>query len=172
MYTDENKDALSNVLTEGVVTCDGNRLTMKKEHYNGVTLMKGIEECFSEDLNEDEIIQLVEDALGDHIIDLEGEQIPGTISSKQARAIADILFQKINKKNNDEDDKSGDIDLRNHPELKGLNIKIGVSELTRDVIKDIMFSGQKVDDRQIDLTYKNLTKDNESFKALSIQILP
>ena len=35
MYTDENKDALSNVLTEGVVTCDGNRLTMKKEHYNG-----------------------------------------------------------------------------------------------------------------------------------------
>jgi hypothetical protein len=174
MKTEENRDALSNVLTEGILTSDGHKLTLQKQQCNGVTLMKGIEEYFSEDLTENEILQLVEDALGDNILDYDGEQIPGTITSKQAKVIAQILYKKLNKKNNDEDEKSenDDIDLKSHPELKGLNIKIGVSELTRDVIKNIMFSGQTIDDCQVDLTYENLTKDNQCLKALSIQILP
>lgn len=171
MYTDENKDALSNVLTEGVITCDGHRITTQKQQCNGITLMKGIEEFF-EDLNENEIFQLVEDALEEYIIDYDGEYIPGTVTTKQAKAIAKILYEKLNRKNSDEDDKSGDIDLKRNPELKGLNIKIGVSEFTKDVIKDIMFNGKKVDDYQVDLTYANLTKNNEKFKALSIQLLP
>ena len=117
-------------------------------------------------------MQLVEDALGDNILDYDGEYIPGTITSKQARAIANILYEKLNRKNNNEDEKSRDIDLKRYLELKGVNIKIGVSELTKDVIKDIMYNGQKVDDFQIELTYANLTKGNENLKALSIQILP
>ncbi len=171
MNTEDNKDALSNVLTEGVITCDGHRITTQKQQCNGITLMKGIEEFF-EDLNENEIFQLVEDALEEYIIDYDGEYIPGTVTTKQAKAIAKILYEKLNRKNSDEDDKSGDIDLKRHPELKGLNIKIGVSEFTKDVIKDIMFNGKKVDDYQVDLTYANLTKNNEKFKALSIQLLP
>jgi hypothetical protein len=171
--TEENKrDDISNVLTEGMLTSDGHKLAMHKENCNGVTLMKGIEECFSEDLNEDEILQLVEDALGDNINYDNSVQIPGTITSNQAKAVAGILYKKINKKDKDEDDKSGDIDLKKYPELKGVNIKIGVSDLTKDVIKNIMFSGQKVEDCQIDLTYANLTKDNDNLKALSIQINP
>ena len=169
---ENNRDAQSNILTDGMITSDGHKLTMHKENCNGVTLMKGIEECFSEDLNEDEIFQLVEDALGENINYDNSVNIPGTISLKQAKAISGILYKKINKNKNDEDDKSGDIDLKKYPELKGVNIKIGVSELTRDVIKNIMFNGQKVDDCQIDLTYANLTKDNDNLKALSIQIVP
>ena len=169
---ENNRDALSNILTEGMVTSDGHKLAMHKENCNGVTLMKGIEECFSEDLNEDEILQLVEDALGENINYDNSVNIPGTITLEQAKAISGILYKKINKNKNDEDDKSGDIDLKKYPELKGVNIKIGVSELTRDVIKNIMFNGQKVDDCQIDLTYANLTKDNDNLKALSIQIVP
>ena len=169
---ENNRDAQSNILTDGMITSDGHKLTMHKENCNGVTLMKGIEECFSEDLNEEEIFQLVEDALGENINYDNSVNIPGTISLKQAKAISGILYKKINKNKNDEDDKSGDIDLKKYPELKGVNIKIGVSELTRDVIKNIMFNGQKVDDCQIDLTYANLTKDNDNLKALSIQIVP
>ena len=172
MNIEDNKDALSNILTEVFFTCDGNRMPMQKQQCNGITVMKGIEDYFSEDLSKDEILQLVEDALGDNILDYDGEYIPGTITSKQARAIANILYEKLNRKNNDEDEKSRDIDLKRYPELKGVNIKIGVSELTKDVIKDIMYNGQKVDDCQIELTYANLTKGNENLKALSIQILP
>ena len=168
---DDNKDALSNVATEGVTTTDGQILATRKQQCNGVTILQGIEECFSEDLDEDDILQIVGDALADHIIEGCDEQIPGTVTFDQVRVIAKILYKKINKKD-DEDEKDGEINMKNYPELKGLNIRIGVSELTKDVIKKMMFSGQKVDDCQIDLTYANLTKDNNNMKALSIEILP
>jgi len=168
---DNNKDALSNVATEGVTTTDGQILATRKQQCNGVTILQGIEECFSEDLDEDDILQLVGDALADHIIEGCDEQIPGTVTFDQVRVIAKILYKKINK-NNDEDEKNGEINMKKYPELKGLNIRIGVSQLTKDVIKKMMFSGQKVDDCQIDLTYANLTKDNNNMKALSIEILP
>ena len=168
---DDNKDALSNVATEGVTTTDGQILATRKQQCNGVTILQGIEECFSEDLDEDDILQIVGDALADHIIEGCDEQIPGTVTFDQVRVIAKILYKKINKKD-DEDEKDGEINMKKYPELKGLNIRIGVSELTKDVIKKMMFSGQKVDDCQIDLTYANLTKDNNNMKALSIEILP
>ena len=170
--TEDNKDALSNVLTEGLTTNDGQRLNINKQHCNGVTIMQGIEECFSEDLNEDEVYELVEEALGENIIDDKNFQYPGSITSKQAKAIAKILYEKINKKDGDEDDKNEEIDIKNYPQLKGVNVKIGVTQLTKDVIKDFMFGGQKVDKCQIDLAYANFTKDNDDIKALSIQILP
>ena len=169
--TDENKDGLSNVLTEGV-TSNEHKLVMHKQHVNGVTLMKGIEECFSEDLNEDEVYQLVEDALGDNITDDKKKQSPSTITTEQAKAVAKIIHNKISNKSSDEDDKDGEIDLKKYPELKGANIQIGVTDLTKDVIRNIMFNGQKVDEYQIDLTYNNLTRSNTNLKALSIQIIP
>jgi hypothetical protein len=169
---DDNKDALSNVATEGVTTTDGQILATRKQQCNGVTILQGIEECFSEDLDEDDILQIVGDALADHIIEGCDEQIPGTVTFDQVRVIAKILYKKISKKNDDEDEKDGEINMKNYPELKGLNIRIGVSQLTKDVIKKMMFSGQKVDDCQIDLTYANLIKDNSNMKALSIEILP
>ena len=171
LNTEENKDTISNVLTDAVIKTD-HKLKTRKQQYNGVTLMKGIEECFSEDLNEDEILQLVEDALGENIIEDKKEQIPGTITSEQARAVAKIIHKKINKNSKDEDDKNGVIDIKNYPELKGVNIEIGVTNLTKDVIRNFLFNGQKVDEYQIDLTYNNLTSSNSNLKALSIQINP
>lgn len=169
--TEENKDTISNVLTDAVIKTD-HKLKTRKQQYNGVTLMKGIEECFSEDLNEDEILQLVEDALGENIIENKKDQIPGTLTPDQARAVARIIHKKINKKSKDEDEKNGVIDIKNYPELKGVNIEIGVTDLTKEVIRNFLFNGQKVDEYQIDLTYNNLTSSNSNLKALSIQINP
>ena len=171
LNTEENKDTISNVLTDAVLKTD-HKLKTHKQQYNGVTLMKGIEECFSEDLNEDEVLQLVEDALGENIIEDKKDQIPGTLTPDQARAVAKIIHKKINKKSKDEDEKNGIIDITNYPELKGVNIEIGVTDLTKDVIRNFLFNGQKVDEYQIDLTYNNLTSSNSNLKALSIQINP
>ena len=171
LNTEDNKDSISNVLTDAVLKAD-HKLKTHKQQYNGVTLMKGIEECFSEDLNEDEVFQLVEDALGENIIEDKKDQIPGTLTPDQARAVAKIIHKKINKKSKDEDEKNGIIDITNYPELKGVNIEIGVTDLTKDVIRNFLFNGQKVDEYQIDLTYNNLTSSNSNLKALSIQINP
>jgi len=171
LNTEDNKDTISNVLTDAVIKTD-HKLKTRKQQYNGVTLMKGIEECFSEDLNEDEVLQLVEDALGENIVEDKKDQIPGTLTPDQARAVAKIIHKKINKKSKDEDEKNGVIDIKNYPELKGVNIEIGVTDLTKDVIRNFLFNGQKVDEYQIDLTYNNLTSSNSNLKALSIQINP
>ena len=171
LNTEENKDTISNVLTDAVLKTD-HKLKTHKQQYNGVTLMKGIEECFSEDLNEDDVLKLVEDALGENIIEDKKDQIPGTLTPEQARAVAKIIHKKINKSSKDEDDKNGVIDIKNYPELKGVNIEIGVTDLTKDVIRNFLFNGQKVDDYQIDLTYNNLTNSHGNLKALSIQINP
>lgn len=59
--TSENKD-FSNKNTE-VVMSDNKKLNLHKQYYEGVTLMKGVEDFIAEDLNEDEVYNLVEQAI-------------------------------------------------------------------------------------------------------------
>jgi hypothetical protein len=151
---------------------DGNRearkvnLNLQKEDYEGVLLMQGFDDCFPEDLTEEDVYKLVQDALNDKIVDDEENKEPGTINTKQAKAIANILYNKINKK--DTDNK---INLKKYPELKGVNCKVGVEKFTKDVVKKMMFQDKKVDDKQIDKAYSKINKDNDEYKALTIEIL-
>jgi hypothetical protein len=151
---------------------DGNKeerkvnLNLQKEDYEGVLLMQGFDDCFPEDLTEEDVYKLVQDALNDKIVDDEENKEPGTINTKQAKAIANILYNKINKK--DTDNK---INLKKYPELKGVNCKVGVEKFTKDVVKKMMFKDKKVDDKQIDKAYSKINKDNEEYKALTIEIL-
>ena len=128
--------------------------------------MQGFDDCFPEDLTEEDVYKLVQDALNDKIVDDEENKEPGTINTKQAKAIANILYNKINKK--DTDNK---INLKKYPELKGVNCKVGVEKFTKDVVKKMMFKDKKVDDKQIDKAYSKINKDNDEYKALTIEIL-
>ena len=141
-------------------------LNLQKEDYEGVLLMQGFDDCFPEDLTEEDVYKLVVDALNDKIVDDEENKEPGTINTKQAKAIANILYNKINKK--DTDNK---INLKKYPELKGVNCKVGVEKFTKDVVKKMMFQDKKVDDKQIDKAYSKINKDNDEYKALTIEIL-
>ena len=128
--------------------------------------MQGFDDCFPEDLTEEDVYKLVQDALNDKIVDDEENKEPGTINTKQAKAIANILYNKINKKDTD-----SKINLKKYPELKGVNCKVGVEKFTKDVVKKMMFQDKKVDDKQIDKAYSKINKDNEEYKALTIEIL-
>ena len=163
---DDNKE-LSNIMTEGV-TSENRKLNLHKTNYEGVVLMKGVEESIPEELNEDDIYQLVEAALYDKLVE-DKDQEEGKITKKQAKAIASILYNKINKCDGKKN-SSDKINLKNYPELKGMNIKIEAKKLTKDIIRNMMFLNKKVDECQIDLTYANLTRDNEDIKALTIEI--
>jgi hypothetical protein len=158
---DENKD-MSNIMTEGVAN-DKKKLNYQKQQYEGVMLMKGIEECIPENLNEDDIYQLVEDSLYGNKSEDDSKD-PNKLTKEQKKAISSILYNKIHNK--------GKINIKDYPMLDGMNIKIGYQKLTREVIRNMMFNNKKVDDCQIDLTYANLTKDNDDIKALTIEIMP
>ncbi len=151
------------------VSSDARKINLHKQNYEGVVLMKGVEESIPEDLNEDDIYQLVANALYDKLVD-DKDKAEGKITKKQAKAIASILYNKIKKVEGKKDSKKNDlINIDNYPELKGMKIKIGVGKLTREIIKDMMFHDKKVDECQIDLTYVNLTRENSDVKALTIE---
>ena len=167
---DDKKD-LSNIMTEGF-TSENRKIDLHRQNYEGVVLMKGVEESITEDLNEDDIYQLVEAALYDKMVE-DKEQDEGKITKKQAKAIASILYNKINKEEGKKgNNKNTSVNLKDYPELKGMKIKIGVGKLTREIIKNMMFQDKKVDECQIDLTYANLTRENSDIKALTIELEP
>lgn len=141
---------------------------LKKSNYNGITLMQGIEDFFPEDVTLEDLYQIVEESIKENIID---DKIktddPKAITRKQAKVIAKVLYDKIKKGKND---NKGDIDIKKYPELKGKNIKISVRKFTKEVVKEYIYNNQAIDDCQIDITYTNLTKNNEVINALTIEI--
>lgn len=142
------------------------KMDMKKSSVNGVTLMKGIENFLPEDINEDQVYELIEASLKESIQEeKKGKREPGTITPKQAKVISSIIYDRIKK------GKTEDINIKKYPELKGLDIKIGIQKLTKDVVKDYIFDDEKVDDKKINSEYKELTKNNDDVNALTIQIL-
>lgn len=164
LSTDENNlsNNISNKMTEGIASDNKKKINLLKQNYEGVILMKGVDECIPEDFNEEDIYQLVTDSLNVNIND---EDSKVKVTEKQAKAIASILYNKINKKK--------EVNMKDYPELNGLNVKIGVQKFTKDVIRSIMFNNDKnVDECQIDLTYINLTKGDKDMKALTIEVSP
>ena len=160
LSTEQNK---SNINSERLQS-DIRKISLHKQNYEGVTLMKGVEESIPPNLSEEDIYQLVKEAINYRITDSKDK-----IKKAQIKAIASILYNKI-QRNEGKKSNSNKTDLNNYPELKGMNIKIGAEKLTKDIIRNMMFQNKKVDECQIDLTYANLTRENDDIKALTIEI--
>ena len=163
---DDNKEDNSNINTEGMNTVETRKLNFKKKENEGLLIMEGVEELIPEELTEDDIYQLVQDALGENIVEKEEDKVPGTITRKQARSIATLLYKKLRKKKG-----RHEIDISEYPELKGLNIRIGAGQFTKDVIKNMMFNDENVDEKEIDKTYAKLAKNSNDVKALTIELI-
>ena len=162
----EEEDNIKEENTEGMATVETKKLNFKKKENEGLLIMDGVEDLIPEDLTEEDIYQLVQDALGDNIVENEEERTSGTITRKQAKSIASILYKKLRKKKG-----KHNIDISDYPELKGLNIKIGAGELTKEVVKNMMFNDEKIDQSEIDETYAKLTKKSSNIKALTIELI-
>jgi hypothetical protein len=163
---DDNKEDNSNINTEGMNTVETRKLNFKKKENEGLLIMEGVEELIPEELTEDDIYQLVQDALGENIVEKEEDKVPGTITRKQARSIATLLYKKLRKKKG-----RHEIDISEYPELRGLNIRIGAGQFTKDVIKNMMFNDENVDEKEIDKTYAKLAKNANDVKALTIELI-
>jgi len=155
---EQNKDQ-SNIKTEGIAS-DARKLNLKKNNYNGVVLMQGVEDCIPEDLKEEEIYQLVEDALQNELLPDDSPPVEGKLTKEQAKAISKILHKKLRKEY-----KGDDIDIKEFPELKGVNVRIGVTKLSKDLMKNM------IGENDYSQIYEDLTKNNENYKALSIELI-
>ena len=162
----DNNEDNEDINKEGTATIESKKFNVKRNENEGLIIMNGIEDLFPEDLTEDDIFQLVLDALGDSVVENEEEKVLGTITRLQAKTIAKILNKKLKKKKG-----KHDIDISEYPELKGVNVKIGAGILTKDVIKNMMFNENDIDENKIDKTYRKLTKNASDVKALTIELM-
>ena len=55
--------------------------------------------------------------------------------------------------------------------IEQINVRIGMSELNKDLIEKIFFQGRKISKIQSDIIIKNLSKGNKGVKALYIELL-
>ena len=76
------------------------------------------------------------------------------------------MYKKLKKKKG-----KHDVDISEYPELKGVNVKIGAGQLTKDVIKNMMFNDNDIDEKQIDKAYRKLTKNASDVRALTIELI-
>ena len=145
-----------------------------KSDYNGVTVLENINECFPDDVSENAVHNIVIDALDENIEndkknDKKKNKKEKKISQEQADAIADIVYKKVKKGNTGKKNNYEKVDLKEYPMLKDVNLKIGLNELTKDVVKDVLYDGKKVDDKEVEETLQNLIKNNGGCKALMIE---
>ncbi len=147
-------------------------MNLKKSDFNGVTLMEGIEDYLPEEADQDDVYQLIEESLKENIVEVKKGKTreAGTITKNQAKIISTILYDKIKKGKLDKSGKIEQIDTSKYPELKGVEVKIGIRKFTKDVVKDYLYTDEKVDDSKVDKAYSNLNKNNESINALTIEI--
>ena len=160
----------NNVETESKTTDNIQKIT--KSDYNGVTVLENIKECFPEDVSEEAVHNIVIDALGDNIASddkKKKKKKDKTITQEQADAIAEIVYKKVQKGSTGKKNTYEKVSVKEYPILKDVNLRIGLTELTKDVIKDVIYDGKKVDDEEVEATLQNFIKNNGGCKALMIE---
>lgn len=80
-------------------------------------------------------------------------------------------MEKINSIEKGIEEGKSDGLMKEYSILKGVKVKIGVTELTKEVVKNMLFPDQKVDDLTLEVTRKKLAKTRGT-KALMIELVP
>lgn len=169
-----NNKNQSNLETQENEISSHKKLKMKKSNYNGVTILENIQEYFPDDVSENAINDLVLDALNENISEKNKKKKSGkTISKEQANAIASIVYERVQKGKKDkkeEDEIYTQIDMEQYPILKGVKVKIGLSELNKDAVKNMLYEGKEEDEKELENTLKNLKSTNGKCQALMIEL--
>lgn len=193
---DEKDKNQSNVDTEERNLENGEKnYDMKKMNFRGVTLLHNVGECFPDDVTQEFVQKMVLDALDDNIVEKRDLKPGKNITREQAIAVSKILYSEVKKQKSKEEDKkdkdknkSKDKDdsfddyeiveskdkngmMKEYIILKGFKVKIGVTELTKEVVRNVFYPGEKVNDLTLEITYNKLTKSGGT-KALMIELVP
>ena len=136
----------------------------KKIQFNNITIVDNLSNYFPKNISKEEINEMVKMALNGYIIEDPTKYVPGqNITIEHVELLGQYIYENINKnKNNNKMDYSI---------IEQINVRIGMSELNKDLIEKIFFRGRKISKIQSDIIIKNLSKGNKGVKALYIELL-
>ena len=147
--------------------------TIRTSNFNGVTMVQNLEEYLPENLNREELKQMVFNALGNSIVEDMDQVVKGkTISINQAEALVDLVYDKVKKDKTDEKDAEGQVPIkkRRYSILNQVDVNIGFSDLTPDLLKKSLFQGKEYNEIQVQNIMKNLSQGSENVKVLTIEL--
>ena len=142
---------------------DKEKKHLKKSKLNGIIIVENLKEYFPKDISRDEIQELVFEAFGDNIVEDDDLIIPGqTASYDQVLQLSDYVFNYI---------KGNEKKMKENHALKNLNVKIDLVPLDKNLIKDKLYKGKDLSERQLDNAMDSYTGKKRDVKVLTIEFL-
>ena len=136
---------------------------IKKSKLNGIIIVEHLKDYFPKDISRDEIQELIFEAFGDNIVKDDDLIIPGqTASYDQVLQLCDYVFNFI---------KGNERKMKENNALKNLNIKIDLVSLDKKLIKDKVYKGKDINERQVNDAMDSYNKNKKDVKVLTIEFL-
>ena len=161
----KNNSDSNNKITKEINQNNGvkSKHNIKRTEFNNITIIDNLSNYFPKDVSKEEIDEMVNMALSGSIVDDSAEYIPGqNLTSEQVNTLKQIIYDNITKKENY---------YKDYSILDQINVKIGMSELNKQIIEKTFFQGKKISRIQSDIIMKSLTKGRQNVKALVIELL-
>ena len=136
---------------------------IKKSKLNGIIIVENLKDYFPKDISRDEIQELIFEAFGDNIVEDDDLIIPGqTASYDQVLQLCDYVFNYI---------KGNEKKMKENNALQNLNIKIDLVPLDKKLIKDKVYKGKDLNDRQLNGVMDKYNRNKKDVKVLTIEFL-
>ena len=131
--------------------------------YNNLRISENVIEFLPKDVSKEEIKEMVLNALGDSIANDNLKYIKGkNLTDKQVNAIIEILYKNVKKENAE----------INYEQIFGdTNIKIGLKEMNKENIKNIIFNNSEPSEEEIKEVLAQYISENNIPKFFVIELM-
>ena len=148
---------------------DPTRKSLKIQDYNnGIILAENIKQVFQPNLSKESIISMIKAALNQSQAKRNRNQ--KRLSPKQIATIGSIIHSTLTKKGKQQ--RKSFAEPITHPLLKNVLVKVGLRDLTPDLLKQTCFKDKAVTNEEIKKALEDMAQGNNTsdIKVLTIEI--
>ena len=145
------------------------RKSLKIQDYNnGIILAENIKQVFQPNLSKESIISMIKAALNQSQAKRNRNQ--KRLSPKQIATIGSIIHSTLSKKGKQQ--RKSFAEPITHPLLKNVLVKVGLRDLTPDLLKQTCFKDKAVTNEEIKKALEDIAQGNNTsdIKVLTIEI--
>lgn len=145
------------------------RKSLKIQDYNnGIILAENIKQVFQPNLSKESIISMIKAALNQSQAKRNRNQ--KRLSPKQIATIGSIIHSTLSKKGKQQ--RKSFAEPITHPLLKNVLVKVGLRDLTPDLLKQTCFKDKAVTNEEIKKALEDMAQGNNTsdIKVLTIEI--
>lgn len=166
---EEKEEDEEESVNENLPPSDPTRKSLKIQDYNnGIILAENIKQVFQPNLSKESIISMIKAALNQSQAKRNRNQ--KRLSPKQIATIGSIIHSTLAKKG--KNGRKSFAEPITHPLLKNVLVKVGLRDLTPDLLKETCFKDKEVTNEEIKQALENMAQGNNTsdIKVLTIEI--